>query len=94
MEKHTSNIFAKTFKTLFKRFHLMIFFIFIVAGLSVAVIMINDILSGKIDDGYKSPIKAGTIDQTTLNRLETLHTSTAGTPTPELPNGRINPLAE
>lgn len=95
MEKHASGFFTKSIQKLFKRFHLMIFFIFIVACLSFAVIMINKILTESSDTtGYTSSINAGSIDETTLIRLQALHTSDQATATPVVPEGRINPFAE
>lgn len=95
MEKHTSGFISKSIEKLFKRFHLMIFFVFIVACLSVAVVMINKILTESSDTtGYTSSINAGSIDETTLIRLQALHTSDQETPTPAVPEGRVNPFAE
>lgn len=94
MEKHSSNLLTKTIRTLFKRFHLMIFFVFIVGGLVGSVILVNDILiDDSTDSNYTSSINPGSIDQATLNGIQSLHTS-SGVPTPELPGGRINPFSE
>lgn len=94
-KKSSPNIVTKPFVVLFKRFHLTIFFIFVVACLAGAVVLINDVLSSQVtDEGYTSSISAGTIDQATLERVQSLHTSTNPGPTPELPPGRINPFNE
>jgi hypothetical protein len=94
MEKHSSSLFKKSIGTLFKRFHLIIFFIFIVAFLSVAVVLINQILTGEnTENPYTSPISAGSIDGSTLTQVQSLHTSDSAA-TPPLPEGRINPFAE
>ena len=94
MEKHSSNIFLKSIQTLFKRFHLLIFFVFIIACLSVVVILVNEILTGEtVDTTYIPPTSARAIDQATLDQLQSLHTS-SGVPTPEVPDGRINPFSE
>lgn len=80
---------------LFKRFHLMIFFIFVVGCLAGAVILVSETLSSSADTSdYSSTINAGTIDQTTLNRIQSLHTSNQPGDAPALPEGRINPFAE
>ncbi|HWT40777.1 MAG TPA: hypothetical protein VN081_05960 [Dongiaceae bacterium] len=79
----------------FKRFHFMIFFVFVIGCLAGAVILINNTLSSSsTDDSYISSISAGTIDQATLDRLQSLHTSTESVPAPTLPAGRVNPFAE
>lgn len=94
-KKTSSNIVVKPFVILFKRFHLMIFFIFIIGCLSFAVILINDILTGNsANDDYTSSVGAGTVDQATLNRVQTLHTSSNPPQTQEFPAGRINPFNE
>lgn len=73
----------------------MIFFIFIVGCLAGAVIMINKILTDSSDTtGYTSSINAGSIDKTTLERIQSLHTSDQEVALPTLPEGRINPLSE
>lgn len=95
IKKQSSNFVAKLFLSLFKRFHLMIFFVFIVGCLSGAVILINRILTDSSnDDTYTSSISAGSIDEATLNRIQSLHTSKKPGATPSVPSGRINPLSE
>jgi len=94
-KKSSTNIVAKPFVILFKRFHLTIFFIFIVGCLASAVVLVNQILTSKaVDDDYSSSISAGSIDQSTLERVQSLHTSSAPGATPPLPEGRINPFNE
>jgi hypothetical protein len=97
MEKkqpHSIDI-LKPLKKLSKRFHLTLFFVFIVACLSGAVLLINKtIQENATDPTYTSTISAGSIDQATLNRLNALHTSAQGAPAPVLPQGRINPVGE
>ena len=95
MAKNTSNILTKTFAKLFKRFHLMLFFLFIVGCLATAVILINRILTESSDTtGYTSGISAGSIDQATLNRIQSLHTSNQQVELPATPSGRTNPFSE
>ena len=95
MEKHSSSRIAKSIEKLFKRFHLMIFFLFIVACLAGAVILINETLtSGSEINNYQSGITPGSIDQSTLTRIQALHTSEQPGGLPVLPQGRINPFAE
>jgi hypothetical protein len=95
MEKHSSGRITKSIEKLFKRFHLTIFFVFIVACLAGAVILINETLtSGSQIEDYQSNINAGSIDQATLNRIQSLHRSDQVTESPVLPQGRINPFSE
>jgi hypothetical protein len=94
-KKTTSINILKPIKKFLKRFHLTLFLILIVAGLSSAVLVINNTLEDtSTDPSYTSLINAGSIDQTTLTRLNDLHTSTEGNPAQTLPPGRINPVNE
>lgn len=77
-----------------RQFHLLIFFVVIVACLSVAVVLINRTLTESTDETYTSSINAGSIDQATLKRIQSHHTSSKPSPTPALPSGRANPFSE
>jgi len=79
---------------LLRRFHLLLFFILIVGCLAVAVILINKTLTDSSDDTYISTINAGSIDQSTLNRVQSLHPSSQPAEPLQQPEGRINPFAE
>lgn len=95
VKKSNSIDVLKPLKKLSKRFHLTLFFVLIVGGLSGAVLVINNTLKDNTTDpGYTSSINAGSIDRVTLDRLKTLHTSTQGPAAPTLPAGRINPVGE
>jgi len=79
----------------FARFHLTIFIVFITAGLGVAVVVLNTILTeSSTADGYTSPIDAGSIDQSTLDRIRELHGSDEDVPALTIPEGRVNPFGE
>lgn len=93
-KKTTTNIVAKPFVILFKRFHLIVFFVFIIACLSVAVILINQILTESSIDSNTPSSSTGSIDQATLERIQSLHTSDNPGPLPQPPAGRINPFNE
>jgi len=91
----SSNIVVKPFAVLFKRFHLIIFFVFIIGCLSAAVLLVNEILTkNPTDSAYTSSISAGSIDKATLDRIQSLHTSTDPGPLPVLPAGRVNAFSE
>lgn len=72
------------------------FIVFIVAGLSSAVLFLNTILNDAAasSDSYTSPIRPGQIDQATLERIKELHTSSDGANSLQLPEGRVNPFGE
>jgi len=79
----------------FTRFHMTFFIVFLTAGLGIAVLFLNDILTEtSLGDDYTSPIDAGSIDQATLNRIKELHTSDDTPAQAPFPNGRINPFGE
>jgi len=84
----------KPIGTFFRRFHLITFFVFTVGCMAASVVLINNTLTNTSDEDYTSSISAGSIDQATLERIQSLHTSDQPTPGPQLPGGRINPFAE
>lgn len=87
--------FLKPLGKLLKQFHLTIFFAFIAACLVGAVLLINNTIEeGSADLDYTSSINAGSIDQATLSRLNSLHTSDQGATPPAIPEGRVNPFGE
>ncbi len=93
IKKHQGK-FLRLFTSFLRRFHLLLFFIVVVGCLSIAVILINTTLAESTPEGYTSPIGTGAIDEQTLTRLQSLHTSSEPSGTPPLPDGRINPFAE
>lgn len=92
--KKPQNNFFKPLGVFLRRSHLLIFFVFTAGCVAAAVVLINGALTNPADDTYTSPINAGSIDQTTLERVQSLHTSSAPVPAPQLPAGRTNPFAE
>lgn len=78
----------------FQRFHLIIFFVFVVSCLAAAVLLINKTLTDSSSQDYTSTIDPGTIDQATLERIQSHHPSSELTPVATPPAGRINPFAE
>lgn len=78
-----------------QRYHLTIFIVFVASGLGFAVFTFTNLLNeSSTDTTYTSPIGAGSIDQSTLERIKVLHTSDEQTPAIVTPEGRINPFAE
>lgn len=77
-----------------RRFHMIIFIILIVGIVAASVLMINNALTNVATDDYTSSINAGSIDQATLERIQSLHTSAQPAPAPAMPAGRVNPFAE
>jgi hypothetical protein len=95
MKDLTLSSLVKPIAPLFKKYHLTIFIVFVVAGLGYAVFTFTNLLGQtSTDSSYTSPISAGSIDQTTLNRIKALHTSDEPTPALVTPPGRSNPFSE
>jgi hypothetical protein len=78
----------------FRKYHLTLFFILVIGCLALAVMMISRVISEPpVDDDYVSPITPGTIDEATLQRIQSLHGSSEPSPAQSYP-GRINPFGE
>ncbi|MDB5179684.1 MAG: hypothetical protein JWN12_316 [Candidatus Saccharibacteria bacterium] len=95
MKHFTLSSLFKPVISLFRRYHITIFIVFVVAGLGYAVFSFTNLLGeASTDTTYTSPISAGTIDQATLDRITALHTSDGAAPALATPPGRINPFSE
>jgi len=95
MSKPSANISLKPLTALFSKFHMTLFFVVMIGCLAVAVMLINDMLtSSPAGDTYVSPITPGTIDQTTLDRIQALHDSSQPSSGVVLPEGRVNAFGE
>lgn len=93
IKKHQGTV-PRMFISFLRRFHLLLFFIIVVSFLAAAVLLINKTLTDSSAQQYTSTIDAGTIDQSTLERIQSLHTSSQPA-NPQLPStGRVNPFAE
>ncbi len=92
--KKPQSSFLKPVKAFFRRFHLLIFFVFIVGCMAASVMLINQALAESSSQDYSSTINAGSIDQATLERVQALHPSSEPAAPPSLPSGRVNPFAE
>ncbi|MFZ1250142.1 MAG: hypothetical protein WAR37_01710 [Candidatus Microsaccharimonas sp.] len=88
------NNFLKPIGTILRRFHLLIFFVFIVGCLAATVLLLNQTLARNENDGYTSSISAGSINQPALEQVQALHPSSQPALTPENPEGRTNPFSE
>ncbi|TAL14160.1 hypothetical protein EPN95_04105 [Patescibacteria group bacterium] len=79
----------------FQKYNLTIFIVVLTTGLAVAVLMLNATLQQSSDTtGYTSAANPTTFDQTTINRVKQLHTSSDMLTPVTLPSTRINPFAE
>ena len=79
----------------FGRYHLTLFVVVLVSGLSTAVLMLNEILKQSSNpNGYTSSLDITSFDQATIDRLQQLKTSDQASTSFTLPAGRISPFAE
>lgn len=78
-----------------RRYHFTTAVITVIVGLSLLVLFVVQLINDPtLDDNYRSPITAGSIDQATLEEVNQLHFSTDRLPGPKLPSERNNPFAE
>lgn len=77
------------------RYHLTIFIVVLVGGLSTAVLILNSTIQQSSDiTGYTSIANGSSFDQVTIDRLKQLRTSSDPAPAFTLPPGRTNPFIE
>lgn len=101
MDKEKKFVIKKSHHNPFKRlarlllrYHLLIFFIIMITGATLVVILINRTLTETANQQFTPTINADTIDQATLERIQSLHTSNEPGVPPVIPSGRINPFSE
>jgi hypothetical protein len=79
----------------FRKYSVTIFVVVLVGGLATAVLLLNQILQQSSNaEGYTSSLDITTFDQQTIDRINSLHSSTEADSSVTLPNGRINPFTE
>lgn len=80
---------------IFRRYHVTIFIVVVVSGLSGAVIVLNGILQTSTDiSGYTATETTNSFDQVTINRIKELHTSNDTSSVTVPTTGRISPFSE
>lgn len=84
----------KPFLAFLKRYHLVIFVVIVVLLLSVAILLLNGIVS--IASGTDAPVQStsSNFDQATIDRIKELKTSDQPSEPLDLSKGRINPFSE
>lgn len=75
------------------RFHVIIFTLTVVIGVSAALFLLVATLSSSSGEESPTP-NMTTFDQTTIDRIDRFNTNDSTGDTFYLPPGRINPLAE
>lgn len=87
---------ARRTKWFFRRFHTIIYFVFVSAGLGYAIINLQGTIEKvSADNTYKSTIDAGSIDFSGLEQISNLKKSSEVKSIPQLPSSpRNNPFSE
>jgi hypothetical protein len=77
------------------RFHIVIFVVTILGGLSVIVLLLNNIIvTSGVRGDYIPKSSNASFDQTTIDRIKQLKTSDDASGQLDLSKGRINPFVE
>ena len=85
----------KIFGRFLGRFHIVIFAVVILGGLSVVILLLHSIITTSNDpSGYTPNGISSSFDNATINRIEQLKTRTEGSGDLNLPPGRTNPFVE
>lgn len=85
----------KTITNFFVRYHVVIFSVIVIGGLSVVVLILNSIITSASDTSNYVPAgSSATFDEATIKRVNELkaRSETGGNLT--FPEGRINPFVE
>jgi hypothetical protein len=86
---------AQPFSTTLKKYSLTIFIVLMVGGLSAAVLLMSSALQKSSDTtNYIPAVGSPTFDQSTIKRVNQLHTSNEQLPNYTVPTGRTNPFTE
>lgn len=91
---NSQNAFLKPLGAFFRRFHMILFFVVIAACVATAILVINAPFTGTPTDELSPGGSTGSTDQATLQKIQSLHPSSAPAPAPQLPAGRTNPFGE
>lgn len=77
------------------RFHVVIFVVIVLGGLSVVILLLHSIISASNDpSGYTPSGISSSFDNATIERVEQLKTRTEESGELNLPPGRNNPFVE
>lgn len=85
----------KGFTHFIGRFHVVIFVIVVLGGLTVIIFLLNNVILTSSDStGYTPTGVSADFDQTTIDRIEQLKTRTETSGQLDLSKGRTNPFVE
>lgn len=79
----------------FKRYHLILFTLTVVVGVSVAVFLLNQLMIAEGDsDNVSSQASGAIFDEATIDRIKNLNASTDSGSELVFPDGRVDPFSE
>ena len=76
------------------RYHVIIFVVFVLGGLVIAIFMLNNIIVQSGDTGDYTSTTTRNFDESTMKRIEELKTRDDPQAKLDLSNGRSNPFIE
>lgn len=77
------------------RFHVVIFVVIVLGGLSLAVLRLNNVLASSTDSGDYTPKSSNSeFDKATIDRIKKLKTRDEAGAGLDLSKGRTNPFVE
>lgn len=79
---------------LIRRFHIILFTIFVIAGVVIAIFLLNTLLDNPDNATTPAPVTTTQFDQATIDRIDKLNAAGSGQDNFSTPPGRINPFVE
>ncbi len=83
-------IVSKSLSRFFRRYHVIIFAVLALGGLTIATFMLYQLIVAPVENVDSST--SATFDNKTADRLRSLRTSEEKPATPSLPSGRTDPF--
>ena len=77
-----------------RRFHVLIYTLTVVIGVTVAVFQLNGLVAEQSPAGNGGGTAASSFDKDTIDRINNFNTANSDQDTFSLPSGRINPLVD
>ena len=78
----------------FRRYHVMLYVLTVVIGVSAAVFLLNSLISQSNSTETTGTATNQAFDQATIKRIESFNTVNKNSDTFSLPPGRVNPFVE
>jgi len=89
----SANQLGQTILHFIRRYHVILFTLTVVVGVSVAVFLLNRLIT-ESNTITQPPITVTQFDQETINKINSLNTASNNRSDFSLPPGRVNPFIE